>query len=529
MSNQFFETSKVVANDFLQSIVFVDDEAYANKDEEHDLDVPSVTKVFAKSQKICSIYNPLNESDILDLIPISKKADIVILDWKIDLQKKTLTKSEEETDEEKDDPRGLYTMQIIKGVLSNNNVGVNGLKMFVIYTGETNLWQITENIYNQLVHDVEGLQKNEFEVSAKNVKIVVIGKGSIRAKHINEIEARIKSYEELPEFILTEFTKMTSGLLSNTAIKALTQIRKNSFKLIETFHPSIDPAFLSHRALLPNPVDSEEHLLDIIGSEIKSILKSCDLYSYISKDDIRFYIEQNLEEKNYPFHIPYRKDFKTLVFPNEIDRNLLIKFTEVGIENLFFKRDTPSLERNLFSNNCYQSLTSYYSSNEDLAKESDKKFALLTSVKSNYNSRFSPLLTQGSIIKKADNTYWLCIQPKCDTNKIIKNREFLFVALKIREEISNFDFLLKIQDEYLYFKVNNNVYQSQFFNFKANANQEVRGTFENTKILFKGNTNPPMEWVAELKSDFAQSISNQFASNLSRVGMDHSEWLRRSS
>src|SRR5438552_7330721 len=124
MSSPFFEISKVVANDFLQNIVFVDDEAYINKgDKEHDFLPLEMTKAFAKSQKICSIYNPIKEMDIGDLINISIKTDIVVVDWKIDLEKDIVHEVNEEDDEE-DDYRGKYSLQIIKGILCKDSRGL---------------------------------------------------------------------------------------------------------------------------------------------------------------------------------------------------------------------------------------------------------------------------------------------------------------------------------------------------------------------------------------------------------------------
>jgi hypothetical protein len=527
MNNQFFEISKTIANGFLQNIVFVDDEAYENKeDKEHDFNPFAMTKVFAKSQKICSIYNPTKETEIEDLIKICNKADIVVIDWKINLERDSAQQLDEEADEE-DDFRGKYSLQILKGILSTGDLS---LKLLVIYTGETDLWQITDDIHQSLNLEYPGFQKGHFEVQKNNVKVCIIGKTSIQAKHTEEIQARIKSYEDLPEFLLTEFTKMTSGLLSNAAIKGLTKIRRKAAELITAFHPSIDPAFLSHKALLPNPEDAEEQFLDILGSEIKSILKGSNTKDYLPKIDIKTYLEDTLDDKLYEFKIPQQESLETIEIPKEIARSLLVRFTEVGIENVFFKKDTPIKDRNLFSENCYQDLTNYYTSSVELAKESNKKLALLTSIKSNYNSPIPPLLTQGSVVfKRSDNTYWLCIQPKCDTIRIEGNRDFLFLPLKMVNEGERFDFLLKINSHYIYFRITQTIYKSQFFTFKANANREIRGVLDNDKIVFKGNTNPPLEWIGELKSDFAQSIANQFASNLSRVGMDHSEWLRRSS
>ena len=173
-------------------------------------------------------------------------------------------------------------------------------------------------------------------------------------------------------------------------------------------------------------------------------------------------------------------------------------------------------------------LTGLFSSNSTItSEESDRKFALLTSVKSNYYDKFEPILTQGTILLQNQDTFWLCIQPKCDSVRIIGNREFLMASLKLIQDSSKgFDFLIFHNGNYLHFEVNYSIYKTHFFKFKGNKDKVVRGLYENDKIIFKGET--IMQWLGELKSDFAQYISNNFASYLSRVGMDHSEWLRRS-
>ena len=46
---------------------------------------------------------------------------------------------------------------------------------------------------------------------------------------------------------------------------------------------------------------------------------------------------------------------------------------------------------------------------------------------------------------------------------------------------------------------------------------------------FIGGTGTPVkfQWVLDLKEAHAQRIANNFAAQLSRVGLDESEWLRR--
>jgi hypothetical protein len=73
MSNPFFKKSKEIANDFLQSIVFLDDRAHSisensNQDSIHDLDVIKITKLFSKSKcfrikfkVFCHKHNKVNK------------------------------------------------------------------------------------------------------------------------------------------------------------------------------------------------------------------------------------------------------------------------------------------------------------------------------------------------------------------------------------------------------------------------------------------------------------------------------------
>jgi hypothetical protein len=526
MPNEYFSKSKEIANEFIQNIVFIDDEANNVEvvDGDHQLNSSEITKGFAKSQKICAVYNPSSEADIVDLISICKKADIVVLDWKIDLIK-PVVEGQEEVDEEIDDPRGRYTIQIIRDILLDEETGKDSLKLIIVYTGETDLRGITKSIFDAL-NSISGIQRDDFSVFTKNFRILTIGKPMLLAKHSAEIADRIIGWNQLPDFILKEFTTMTSGLLSDTVLKALIAIRRKAFRLLKTFSPSMDPAFLGHKALLPNPEDAEEQLLDIIGSEIKSILKSFDTNHYISTDTIKSYIEGTLEDKKYPFALCNKETFPSIEIPEEIDRAALNKFVEVGIEEYFLKKNTPFPERVSFSNQCHQVIADFYSASKTIAKESNRQFALLTSVKTNYNSKVAPMLTQGSILKKTDNTYWLCLQPKCDAIRIENTREFFLASLKkIDNEQSKFDIIVFYKGEYLFFKVIYSIFKAKLLNFKANKNRTVRGVFNNGNILIMGN--PNMEWIGELKNDFSQSISNNFAAGLSRVGMDHSEWLRR--
>ena len=88
MADRFIEQSKEIANKFIQNIVFIDDNAYKNDITNNAFSALDVSNVFAQSGKICAIYAPKSISDINSYNTILNKADVVILDWYLDIKKR---------------------------------------------------------------------------------------------------------------------------------------------------------------------------------------------------------------------------------------------------------------------------------------------------------------------------------------------------------------------------------------------------------------------------------------------------------
>lgn len=122
MNTVFFDKSKEIADNFLQSIAFLDDKAFGNNaveniehnNNQHAFDSFEISKAFAKERKVCAVYKPTINSDIENFKEISKKADVVILDWLIVLQNSVEENEDPTADADTDDPRGQYTKDIIK-------------------------------------------------------------------------------------------------------------------------------------------------------------------------------------------------------------------------------------------------------------------------------------------------------------------------------------------------------------------------------------------------------------------------------
>lgn len=539
--SDFFQYSKEIANDFLQNIVFIDDEAYSEEKTDHFFNAADITKEFAKSQKICSVYNPKKESEIPDLVNILLKADIVVLDWQMDIKGEKSVGNEEE-DEEHDDPRGTHTMKIINDVLFDNRLGNRkNLQLIVVYTGETNLREITSSIYDQLKNQ-ENTELKEFEVLNDSFKIVVNGKTSIPAKHTAEIKARIKDYHELPEYILDEFTKMTSGLVPNVALSAITSIRKNNAKIMHLYNKQLDPAFLAQRALLSVPDDAGELLTDSIINSFEAIIDYDHIEHHCSFDQVKKWIESHeFSEKNIDLN---KKKLK-------ISNKELTKWQQKGFSKAIkeiwkkqFSQVVLPFEKvdNKGKYSLHKDVLNYFLPDNFEGDSHNEKFSMLTHHKSNFtNPSYVPKLSLGTIVQgRKTGTYWICIQQKCDCVRIGRDEQRRFLFLPLIADEKKFNILVEDGDTYIKLRIEFDTHKLRTVKFKSNKDGSVCARKFGNKYLFrplysKGHPSYNAEidenilWIMDLQESHAQRVANHYASSLSRVGLDESEWLRRSS
>ncbi len=512
MNSSFFELSKRIVNEFIQTITFIDDEANFNREiGEHKLDAKSITSDLASKGKICAIYKVDKEQDLSNVVSLSIKSDVSILDWKIEFPSAIDGYIEEE---DTDNERGAFTLKIIQNVIARE---LNKPKLFIIYTGEIDLRGITDTLYGALVAKIPGLKKENFKLSNKNYIISVVGKESLRTtgKYLgNDIIDRIIGYDRLFEFISNEFTHLTCGLVSNMAIKSLSVIRENTFDILHRFESDLDPAFLTHKILLPIPDDAYEQMIDIIGSDIKTLISS-HIEEIIDDDYIDSYIDSYISGNKKQKITNGNGNDDVIILSKEILKDLHKK----GIDNYLIKDEYKLIRKS------HKTLTSCFTLNEDSAKNSDIRFAKLTTLKTLRYDESSPVLTLGTILLSQSNKYLLCIQPKCDSTRIQDQREFLFLNLKATSSSDRFNIVI---DSNIYLQINYKIYNCQYVLFGAQQKGVIRSEKVNEKFVFKSNSGAVFNWIGELKNDFAQSISNDFAATLSRVGTNHSEWLRRS-
>lgn len=519
-------TEKVVDR-FLQNILFVDDKAFSEDSSKNSFDAKTVSDIFAKKGKLCSFYSPNRDSDIQSYSLLLSKADVIVLDWNLELEQLSCAVNDED-DVPISDLRGVFTKNLINTVV--NDSYEKKLKLIIVYTGEYNLDDITDDIYKELNKTV-CFKRDKFKIYSKNILILVRCKSP--AKYIPELEEMYVSYENLPDFILSEFSKFVDGLIPVFAIFAIASIRDKTFNILNVFSKDLDPAFMGHFVSIPNSADAFDMLPSIFGTAISELL-SANFDVHIDK--VRWvdeWLDNNCNDKRVFFledkQVSIEKEsIKKIVHSNSDN---LVK----EIKNyLLMERKGDSLSKDDIKKLPEKSTCLFC--DQEKSEESNYKFAKLVQHSNIFFETKKHSLSLGTIVYKEqdengilnDNKkYLLCIQQPCDSVRIAPNtsRQFIFLPLVKK----NFGEPIIVDNSIVLF-VDNKSYSIEIHSF-TNNNQGCDSimatqTDDGSNYFFLDNDNKKYIWISELKYSFAQKIVGEYSSVLSRVGVDNSEWLR---
>ena len=492
MADRFIKQSKEIANNFIQNIVFIDDKAYKNDITNNAFSALDVSNVFAQSGKICAIYAPKSISDVNSYNTILNKADVVILDWYLDIKKEENQVEDLDADVDNDEPRGEFTLELISDLLSQNEK----LKLIIVYTGETNLFDITDSIY-QKIGQTDSC-KEDCVIRSLNSRILVRAKSQnseTQFKYNKELKDKIVSYESLPTLIVEEFADMTNGLLSNFALSSISAIRNNTSRMLSVFSPQLDPAYLGHKILLENTSEAKGLLIKIFGEAISELLETTNIDT---KDWIDNWIENRIKDKSININgvsIDKSRELLKTMLSSEQSR-LKDKYKEAS------KKDMSIGEEKKLESHTIE-------------------FAILTHHKNIFHPAIeAPILTLGTVIKSVDR-YYVCIQQRCDSVRIKEERRFLFLPLEERGEYP----LIVNNGSKLFTNKSSFAIKTMKFKPKEGATI-IQASKKEDKYVFYSSYGETYEWVVDLKEMQAQRIVNNYCAQLSRVGLNESEWLR---
>lgn len=477
-----------------------------------DLDAKKLIDTFADLGLVCAVLKPIDHEAGLNekTDHATHKSDIVILDWQIG---------------DNEPVPGTIAISLIRKIISTDSK--DRLRLIAIYTSNPDLNGIVEKITDVIAEKQANITVDNFEIVGGPIKIVIYQK----AGGSNSIAPQRRvSEQELPKKLIDDFTKLTRGLLSNVALKSLGALRENTHRILSKFNSNLDSSYIAHRVLSNPPEEAESHPIPLLASELLDVLEDCGIKDLVSFDYIQKWLNYQISRG-----LDFNGKFTNLNHAETLE--LIDVLLKDGVE----KDTTQQTSKNGWNarikklksekdSECF--LTSLFSLPGTInVKERDMDFAILTTIRSRYESP-APLLTLGSIVTikvGEESKYLLCIQPLCDSVRLEKNRKFSFIPLDIpiASKPNKFHLVIKDKDTYIKFSPDLKSYNTLMVEFDPLDRGEILGEITGDDWTFTSIDRGILRWVADLKFPHAQRIITQYSKELGRVGLTESDWLRR--
>jgi hypothetical protein len=394
----------------------------------------------------------------------------------------------------------------------------------VIYTGEPDLGKIVDDVKRTLGVTEVG---SPYAVQAGPLYICVYAKKE--AGLSGRSGARQISVGDLSKTVISEFSTMTRGLISNVALKSLAALRANTHQLLKKFDSSLDAPYVTHRTLLL-PDEASEHIVPLIVAEIQSILEDANVNKIADGASVSKWLKHEVDGglgitlDAVSENAAYRG--MTYLLSHGAGRDSEIFAKHPGFSSQLLRSKGKAVDE------LKRRLTQILSPNSQEAEKLDQDLAILMSVRSRYSSP-PPILRLGTIVHEtrgSKSQYLFCMQPLCDSVRLKAERAFPFLPLKAVLDHTSFDFVVADQGARVKLALISRPYEVSMVTFKPRGkHREIVATKRRTGRFFKasGANASTYRWIADLKPEHAQRVANIFAQKISRVGLTESEWVRR--
>lgn len=511
----FRERTRAAARQFLRSAVVVDDQLRSRSDEGSDatasraaepiddptvvelpdlespdqgddvageLDADQIVRAFAELGILCAAITPDRAQDEDTAVSNAiARADLVVLDWDI------------ARDE------GSRALGWLRELADRRR---EGWTIVAIYTQSRRLDQIAERV-NETLREAgfAGVESNDLVVRAAGVTVHVIPKKTDRQDGVTP--------ESLPAHLVDEFVDATSGLLSNAALRGLSALRDATLAILRRFDHALDVGFAAQRVLLTRPADAEDQAVAVIAAEFAAALRDADIESEVGPEALRdWLIGRGRDSDAAITDALWRKVFKTPVAAERFEV-LIRRLTDGGD----------------LTKNPHHSAFELF---DPAAESSNARFAHLMAVQSRHETR-PPALGLGTVLHEVEaDRHWLSIQPTCDSVRL--DAPAAFPLLPLTTCNANTSELTMLDGETArYFQTPTKFRDLDQRTFAPDDTRRVRAIADASEWIFTDSGGRRYGWLADLREQHAQRIAARFAARLGRLGLEESEWQRRSS
>lgn len=468
------------------------------------LRVEPITWSFARQGMVCGVVSPHDEqAGHAALARTVARADIVILDWRLDPTSQA------------------NALPLLERILTEDQP--HRLRLVAFYTGEPD----HEKIRQKIVECLNGLDGPDRAVVAgdgsgnaidfRACRIVVYGKpdsGFVEPGTVVDEEA-------LADRLIADFADMVEGLLPSLVLTALGAVRENVHRLLECFGHDLDPAFLVHRACLPQPPEAEQHIVEQIASELHGIMDDAvDQWSPAGIGAIEQWLKARFH--NGGIELAPRQEGGQ---GKRMSHGEILAALKHGIA-----MEPGPLKK---GGQEYDLLSHGFSGGAGDSRERDRRLAAAMSLRQVPPASWRQLSMGTVVIQTATDepATLLCITPRCDSVRLTEKTRFLFVLLTDAKPDTP-QIVVPVDDnQHRRMTISLNPSQWRSADFVPDSDRRcvlARRAGADHTFTFKDARGGEYRWVGELKAESAQAIAQAIARRMSRIPLNPSEWIRRS-
>ncbi len=449
------------------------------------LDAKALVDEFARFGLVCGVMRPDPPMDdqVAIAMPAASRADLIVLDWHLQ-------------------DRGDHALSIL-GQLA----GKPGLRLVAVYTYDDDLEEVATRIEARLA----GEKTSPHRVTSGDLVVEVYAKEGAPLAGLGA--ERVRSEQQLPQQLIKDFGNMTRGVVPSAAVAVIGAIRAATPRVLGLLGQELDPGYLGHRVLLPDPDEAADQLLDLIGAELRTVIEDDPTVNEaLGWEPVKGLVE------DMPAGELSSETLLTILQEGAVDSVVLEPIKRL---REYMDMSTPKL------GDAKGSQTRHFTAGDtEDANRADRLFARRMSLRT--DSGRPPQLKLGTVVREREK-WMVCAQPLCDGVRIDAPRCFPFIPAKEVDMTSKQDLLVQLEgiDHALRFDLS--VYSLEMIEFRPDeVKRAVIGTAAcGAGFVFTDTSGRKFRYVAQLRRDHAQRLATNFAHGVGRVGLDESELQRR--
>ena len=451
----------------------------------------SVTEAFLARDIVCSVTTlPKSEREdpVTRIARLAHSTDILILDWFIPYDERT-------------------TLDSLKQIKDQSH---DRLVVVVILSEQNRL-----GIVGQIEEELQLDNCDDRYLRHRQLLVMVYNKPTVEVMDPPDPQ-RIDNYSDLPRHIMTDLDDAFVGLMPQFAFAGMNAIRDAMPTVLATFEQRLDLGGVLHRALLSPRNDAGHQFYDLLLREFADGLDH-DAVAERWSDEA---VDANLD------------------LDGTIDVSETAKLQErlLSLDSERFKdMATTSCLREVLVHGMPQSDSGTVPGSaisrlvKSLPGFSDSNHALAALICSTPIRNEIPQLDLGVVLMDEHDKYLLCVQPRCDSVRISGRRRFPLVPLRVFPYSGNkrdVDIMFADgPDKYVAARFENRPHLMQNPEFESSTGNVVKAKQIDRECFFSDSEKRKYRAVTRLRPEFSNKALHALAGQLTRPGLDRSEWL----